>query len=383
MSETHFVRGRIVTADRDIPDGVVGYTGTEILDVSPLITWVHRHPGLAPPPADGIILPGLVDIHNHGGGGHSFTTTSELAARAAARHHHAHGSTTVLAGIVTSSPAQLLAQTTALGGLAADEIGGIYCEGPFLSAARCGAQDPRYLLDPDPALAEQLVAAAAGAFRVLTVAPERPGVAGLTEILAAADATLALGHSDADYDTFTAALAPAGPARLVTHLANGMPGLHHRAAGPVAAALVAAARGDAVVELIADGVHVDQGFVQLVFAAAPDRVALITDAMAAAGMPDGSYDLGPQRVTVADAVARLPGGALAGGTSHLLENVARVVRYGIPLRTAVRAATRTPAAAVGLTRHGIGELRPGAMSDLIVVDDDLRLKRVLRRGVWL
>lgn len=215
--------------------------------------------------------------------------------------------------MVTGAPDDMVAQTATLRALADDGVlAGIHVEGPFLSEARCGAQDPRFLTDPDPALIERLLAAAGGQLRVMTLAPERRGFDGAARLLAAHGVVVALGHSDANYAEFRGALAPGGPGTLVTHLANGMPPLHHRAPGPAAAALVAAAERYAIVELIGDGVHIESGFAALTFAAAPGRVALVTDAMQAAGLPDGEYRLGPQPVRVTGGVARVASGAIAG-----------------------------------------------------------------------
>jgi N-acetylglucosamine-6-phosphate deacetylase len=172
----------------------------------------------------------------------------------------------------------------------------------------------------------------------------------------------------------------------VTHLFNAMPPLHHRAPGAVAGALSAAAHGDALVELIADGVHLADDAVRMVFdLLGPERVVLVTDAMAAAGVPDGSYDLGPQRVRVRGGVARLevPNEAdapIAGGTGHLIEVVRRCWQAGVALEHAVHAATTTPAAALGLSPRG---LHLDGMAELVVTDSDLRPLRVMRRGCWL
>jgi N-acetylglucosamine-6-phosphate deacetylase len=216
-------------------------------------------------------------------------------------------------------------------------------------------------------------------------------------MLRAAGVVVAYGHTDAGYECMAQALAQSGGRGLVTHLGNAMPPLHHRAAGPVAAALVAAAADEASVELIADGVHTDAGFTRLVFAAAaPGRVVLVTDAMAAAGMPDGDYVLGPMRVTVSGGVARLAepgsepgtgtagggGGAIAGGTSTLLRVVATARAAGVPLAGAVRAASEAPARVLGLSGSR-GSVAPGMAADLLVTGEDLTLRRVLRAGGWL
>ena len=359
-----------------------------------VITQVAVVEGSAPPPA-GVILPGLIDIHCHGGGGHSFATCEQGEALAAAAYHAAAGTTGVVASLVTAAPSDLLRQVRTLAPLVADgHLLGIHLEGPFLSPARRGAHSPGLLLDPDPVLAADLLAAADGAIKIVTIAPERTGAAAVTHLFRSAGVVVAFGHTDADYAVMAAALAAAGGDGLVTHLANAMPPLYHRAAGPVAAALVAAGADEASVELIADGVHVDAGFTRLVFgAAAPGRVVLVTDAMAAAGMPDGSYQLGPLRVTVSGGVARLadsePGapagagsGSIAGGTSSLLEVVATAHAAGVPLADAVRAATGAPARVLGLAgSHGV--IAPGYPADLVVTDENLTPQRVMRTGRWL
>ncbi|WP_280319551.1 N-acetylglucosamine-6-phosphate deacetylase [Nocardia wallacei] len=377
------VRGRVVSGAGVLDDGVVSVRGGRIEAVRSYSEWAGAEPDCAPLEFAGTIVPGLVDIHNHGGFGHRFDTVDAAEARAAAEFHQRQGSTSVVASVVTGAPDDMVAQTATLRALADDGVlAGIHVEGPFLSEARCGAQDPRFLTDPDPALIERLLAAAGGQLRVMTLAPERRGFDGAARLLAAHGVVVALGHSDANYAEFRGALAPGGPGTLVTHLANGMPPLHHRAPGPAAAALVAAAERYAIVELIGDGVHIESGFAALTFAAAPGRVALVTDAMQAAGLPDGEYRLGPQPVRVTGGVARVASGAIAGGTATLLQCLRWAVREcGVPLLDAVRAATSTPAAAAGLA--DVGDLRPGLAADAVVLDEDQGLRRVLRHGQWL
>ena len=301
------------------------------------------------------LLPGLVDIHCHGGNGGEFGPDAGGAHRAA-RHHHQHGSTTVVGSLVSAPAATLLAGARTLGDLVrSGELAGIHLEGPFLSTVRCGAQDPAALVDADLALIEALgEAAGEGAFAQMTWAPERPGGDGVPAALAAVGAVGALGHTDADYATATraldavAALGVRGGLPLVTHLFNGMPPLLSRSPGPVGAAIAAAGRGGAVLEVIADGVHLDGGTVQLLFdTVGPDHVALVSDAMSASGLPDGAYTLGGLDVTVSGRAARLTGnGSLAGGVSTLLDQVRWLVRdLGISLTDAVRC--------------GLGHARPG------------------------
>ncbi len=393
MVEPVLVRGRLVTPYAEVADGVVAIADGTISFAGAVAEWARDHDVAALPEPVGTVLPGLVDIHCHGGGGSTVTTTDPAEARAVAAHHAGWGSTSLVASLVTAAPGVLLDQVSALAPLVATgEFAGLHLEGPFLSPARRGAQAPEFLIEPDLGLIDELLAAAAGAVKVMTVAPELPGAAEAMIRLRAAGVAVALGHSDASYAVFRAALRSLDGQALVTHLGNGMPPFHHRAVGPVGAALTEAAAGRTAVEVIGDGMHVDAGFVALVFAtAAPDSVVLVTDAMEAAGMPDGDYELGSQRVQVRAGVARLDAddeidaapASIAGGTCHLVEVVACAVREaGVPLVDAVRAASQTPARVLGLARDR-GALLPGRVADLLVVDEELRPVRVMRRGEWL
>ncbi|MBF6239845.1 amidohydrolase family protein [Nocardia otitidiscaviarum] len=377
------LRGRVVSAGYPFEDGVVTVSGERITAVRSFTDWKAQRPCSPTPLPVGTLLPGLVDMHNHGGGGHGFDTLDAEEATAAAEYHHALGTTTILASIVSAPADEMVEQVAMLRELAAvGMIGGIHVEGPFLADTRCGAHDRRHLLAPDPRLTSRLLDAAGGHLRVMTLAPELPGFDTVARMLADRGTVVALGHSEADFDAFSKALRPNGFAASVTHLGNGMPPIHHRASGAGAAALTAASRGQIVVELIGDGVHVDAGFGTMVFAVAEDQIALVTDAMRAAGMPDGRYRLGAREMEVGGGVARTEDGFIAGGTSHLLQGVSWAVREcGISLAEAVRAASLTPAIALGLTE--VGDLCPGRYADVLVVDDELGLRRVLRRGRWL
>jgi len=376
------IRGAVPTAG--LTDGVLTVEDGVITSVAPAPAAASRD----------VILPGLLDIHCHGGGGHSFATTDPAEALAAAAYHASAGTTGVIASLVTAAPAELLRQVRALAPLVeAGQLLGIHLEGPFLAPARRGAHAPWLLRDPDEALVTALLEAAGSAIKIVTLAPERPRAAPVADMLRAAGVVVAYGHTDAGYECMARALASGGGDALVTHLGNAMPPLHHRCAGPVAAALAAAAADEASVELIADGVHVDAGFTRLVFAAAaPGRVVLVTDATAAAGMADGDYVLGALRVTVSGGVARLTagegegetggGGAIAGGTSTLLRVVATARAAGVPLADAARAASEAPARVLGLSAAR-GALGAGMAADLVVADENLALRRVMRAGRWL
>jgi N-acetylglucosamine-6-phosphate deacetylase len=219
---------------------------------------------------------------------------------------------------------------------------------------------------------------------MVTLAPELPGAVAAVELLERSGVVVGLGHTGADAGGFGEALRSLRRP-LVTHLFNGMEPLHHRRPGPVAASLDALARGATHVELIADGVHLADETVHLVFAIDPGRhVVLVSDAMAAAGMPDGDFELGSVRVRVADGRAwtRTDPPSLAGGTSHAADLVRHcVVQVGVDPVAAVAAASSTPAALLGLDDRG--SLASGLRADLVVLDRDWRVRRVMWGGDWV
>jgi N-acetylglucosamine-6-phosphate deacetylase len=390
-SPRELVRGDLVASGRLVKDAVVLVEGERVAWVGPAASWPGAS-GELPDPAPGrLVLPGLVDVHCHGGAGHGFPEADADGMRAACDHHLGHGTTTLLGSLV-SAPAAVLAQRirAVLPLVAAGHLAGIHLEGPFLSAARCGAQDPRSIVPGDPDLLRRLIDAGQGAIRSMTLAPETPGVTELLGILATADVTPSFGHTDASAAATRAAIAGVGGRRLgATHLFNGMPPLHSRAPGPVAACLAAAARGAMVVELIGDGVHLADETVAMVFdLVGAGQIALTTDAMAAAGMPDGRYPLGPMTVDVVAGVARLASdsgtpGAIAGGTARLLDVLRRAVHdAGVPLPDAVTAATSTPARLLGLESE-VGDVVAGRRADLLITDTALLPIGVLRAGRWI
>lgn len=365
------LRGRLVTPSYDGP-AEVQIEGDRIAAVSELDAGSFED----------VILAGLVDVHCHGGGGASFTSGSAEEARTAATHHLQHGTTTLLGSLVTDTADRMLHGVELLADLVEEGLlAGIHLEGPFLSPERCGAQDPRHLLDPDAALTARLLEAGRGHVRVVTIAAELPGATEVAAQVAATGAVTAFGHTAAAFPIARTFLGAPGTT-LVTHLFNGMPGMHHREPGPVGAALDAAHAGDAVVELIADGVHLADETVKLMFGLlGADAIALVTDAMAAAGMSDGRYQLGPQAVVVVDGVARLErNGSIAGGTARLVDVVGRLTRLGLAASDVVRAATRSPALAAGLDAP---LLRAGDRADLVVADAHLRPRRVMKSGRWV
>ncbi|MFF5200444.1 N-acetylglucosamine-6-phosphate deacetylase [Micromonospora parva] len=364
------VNGRVVTPTGVVRQGCVEWDGDRI-------TAVAEYPSVR----DGHwILPGFVDMHTHGGGGHTFTTGDADEARAAAGFHLSHGTTTLLASLVSAPFALMRSATEAFAPLVEEGVlAGVHFEGPYLSAARCGAQNPEYLRDPSTDELSELIELGRGAVRMVTLAPERDGALEAIKLLTAQRVVAAVGHTDATYEQTRAAVA-AG-ASVGTHLFNGMRPVHHREPGPVVALLDAPT---VICELVADGVHLHDGMLTFVTATAgPDRAALITDAMAAAGMSDGEYELGGQAVTVADGVARLArDGAIAGSTLTMDAALRHAVNAGIPIADAARMVATTPARAIGLGDR-VGALQVGLRADLVVLDDDLSVVRVLRGGSWV
>lgn len=328
------------------------------------------------------VVPGFVDTHVHGGGGASFSGGPTGTAAAVALHRR-HGTTTLVASLVTESPADLLQQVIAL----ADEvhagmIAGIHLEGPWLAVERCGAHDPALLRDPDPTELRQVLEAGGGTIRMVTLAPERNGALDAIAALVDANVVAAVGHTEATYQQTRAAV-DAG-ATVATHLFNAMRPIHHREPGPVIALLE---DPRVTVEVIADGVHVDPALYRHVtHSAGADRVALVTDAMAAAGMSDGAYRIGPLAVDVTDGVAHLAGTHTIAGSTATMDRLFRfaVEHSELPpdeaLLQAVRQSSINPARALGLPSPG---LTSGTPADLVVLDADLHVQAVLYRGEWV
>ena len=319
-----------------------------------------------------LLTPGFIDIHGHGGAGAAFDDGVE-AIRTARDLHRAHGTTRAVVSLVTATLDELAQSVSLIADLTESDadILGSHLEGPFLDPGHHGAHEPSLLRHPTAADVARLLEAGRGTIRQVTIAPELPGGLEAIEQIVAAGSAAAVGHTDADA-AMTVAAFDAG-ASILTHAFNAMPGIHHRAPGPV---LAAAADHRVVLEAIADNVHLDPHVIKLVFDAAPGRVALITDAMAAAGSADGHYDLGAVSVTVENGVARADDtGSIAGST--LTQDVAlqRAVQAGVTLADAVTALTETPARAIGRAT-ALGALRPGLLGDAVLLDAELRVARV-------
>ena len=369
--------GRVVTPTGVLDPGWIDIEGPRIVGV-----------GGGDPPRRGstdmagaTVLPGFVDLHVHGGGGHD-SASSRDDAEGAVAFHRRHGTTRTLVSLMTDEVDAMCEQSAWVAELVErgpspeGHVVGIHQEGPFLSPARRGAQPLGPLRHPDPETVGALLTAGRGHVSMTTLAPELPGAGAAVGAYVAAGSIVAFGHTDATYEQVLGAFR-AGP-RVATHLFNGMPPLHHRNPGPVGAAIEAAAG----CEVIADGIHLHPAILRLVAHAVGSRLVLVTDAMAAAGLGDGEYRLGPQRVVVADGAARLADdGALAGSTLTMEAGVRTLVGAGLPLEAAAHAAATTPAALLGLGDR-CGSIAAGLDADLVLLDAELGLVRVMAQGEW-
>ena len=323
------------------------------------------------------LAPGFVDLHVHGGGGRA-VDDGPASTRAALAAHRSHGTTRSVVSLVSAPLEVLEEQLAGVAALAAQDprVLGAHLEGPFLAPSRRGAHDAGALRDPSPAAVRRLLDASAGALRQVTLAPELPGALDAVGVLAAAGVTVAVGHTAAEMALAGRAF-DAG-ARLLTHAFNAMPGIHHRDPGPVVAAL---ADERVVLEVVLDGHHVHPAVAGLLFAAAPGRVALVSDAMAAAGHGDGRYRLGGLDVGVRDGVAVVEGTATIAGSTLTLDAALRtaVTVVGLDPVAAVTALTATPARALGLDGR-LGRLAPGFAADAVVLDEDWAVQAVWADG---
>ncbi|SMG31509.1 N-acetylglucosamine-6-phosphate deacetylase [Agreia pratensis] len=326
------------------------------------------------------LTPGFIDLHAHGGGGSSFDDGAEAISTALAVHR-VHGTTRSVLSLVTN-PLELLAESLrGIADLASRDplVLGAHLEGPFLSPLHRGAHEPHHLIAPDPASVETLLQASGGALRQVTIAPELPGALDAIERFVDSGVVVAVGHTDAGLDITKEAFDRG--ATVLTHAFNAMRAIHHRAPGPVIAAFE---DPRVALELILDGVHVHPEVVRLAFLAAPHRIVLVTDAMAAAGAPDGEYRLGSLDVTVSQGEAMLSGtDTLAGST--LTQDVAlgnAIELAQIDPVLAVRAVTASPARALGLDER-LGYLRPGYAADAVLLDERWRSTAVFANGLRL
>ena len=326
------------------------------------------------------LVPGFIDLHCHGAGGHSFDEGAEAISSALAVHR-AHGTTRSVISLVANPLSSLKGSLETIAELVARDplVLGAHLEGPFLEETHRGAHNRDFLREPLPSDVAELLRAAHGTLRQITLAPDLPNALEAIEVLVEAGVTVAVGHTNATFEQTK--LAFASGARLLTHAFNAMPGIHHRAPGPV----IAAFEDDRVViEVILDGLHVHPEVVRLAFDSAPGRVALVTDAMAAAGSTDGDYQLGSLAVTVADGKAVLRGTDTIAGSTLTLDRALQLALSTVELnpREAIEALTLTPAKALGLDAT-LGLLAPGFAADAVILDHGWNVTEVWGAGEQL
>jgi N-acetylglucosamine-6-phosphate deacetylase len=389
MPTTVIHASRILTPDDEISDGVIVVEGSRIAAMG------HRDEMRLPSDAVDFVatgmtvVPGFVDVHIHGAGGHDVMEGDVRALDRITSTVARHGTTSIVATTVTApiedtcrslqGIAQYIrARENAESDHLAAEILGIHLEGPFISKARRGVHPPDALAKPSVSTFGKYIEAADGLVKIVTLAPELPGALELIAAAVAAKIVAAIGHTDADYDQARAAI-HAG-ARHAVHMYNAMRPFEHRDPGVVGAILT---DPEVTAEVIADLVHVAGPAIQVLIGTKGfDTVLLVSDGIAATGMPDGKYRLGNFEVSVKDGVARNGEGKLAGSTLTMDRALRNVVGIGVPLQDAVRMATVLPARRLGLAgKKGI--IAVGADADLVALTPDLRVAGVMTRGAGL
>jgi N-acetylglucosamine-6-phosphate deacetylase len=327
------------------------------------------------PDEDGIdlenqwVIPGLIDIHNHGNSGADFSDGEYDGIEKMARYLATCGVTSFAPASMTLPYDVLEKAFTAAAQFhenapeGCSRLMGIQMEGPFFSEKKKGAQNGVYLKDPDFVAFKMLYEASKGLVRIADVAAELPGALEFTK-KASNLCTVSVAHTDATYEEAKAVF-EAGATHL-THLFNVMPGIHHRKPGPIGAA---SENENVVAELICDGQHVHESAVRMAFRLFPGRICLVSDALRCCGMPDGQYELGGQDIFLKDGIARLADGTIAGSANNLFDCMRKAVSFGIPKEQAILAATAIPAKQIG--REEIGAIAPGKLADFVVCTENL------------
>lgn len=328
------------------------------------------------------VIPGLTDIHFHGCDGYDFCDNSLEAYDSIAEFCLKNGVTSICPATMTLPEAELenICQTAAAfyqkqqteKPLKQADFLGIHMEGPFISITKCGAQNKRYIQNPNSFLIRRLQDASRGLIKLISLAPELPDSLRCIEEFKK-EICFSIAHTQADYETAKAAM-DAG-ALHVTHLFNAMPSFHHRDTGVIGAA---ADTADCYAELICDGIHISAPAVRAAFKLFENRIILISDSMRATGKPDGTYTLGGQNVTVNGRYATLDDGTIAGSVTPLFECLKKAVSMGIPLEAAVASATINPCRSIGMD-HLYGSISPGKKAHLLLLDKQtLNIKGIIK-----
>lgn len=381
VKRTRISARRVVTPLEILTDAIVEFSDGTVR----LVETEGENSRAMPADVSGhLLIPGMIDLHVNGGGGGdaaegTFEALEKMSLSAARR-----GCTGFLPTLITDRAPTLIERLSHLSAAMAEECPaaaplGIHLEGPFLNPAKRGAHPEECIQQPDPARLQEFVRAAAGRLKMLTMAPEGKGGLELVQMARDHLPIVSIGHSNADY--VTALQAIAAGANLATHLYNAMPPLHHREPGLVAAVLDS---NDISAEIIADGIHVHPAMIRLMARCIGlERVILVTDAISAADMPDGTYRVGSVMATVRDGVCRVEDGRLAGSTLTMEAGLKNLVDwlerpFGADLSAIVSTATLQPAQLLGLENKGA--IRPGADADLVLMDERFKVRKTWVAG---
>lgn len=321
-----------------------------------------------------LVLPGLVDIHSHGAAGEDFSDGNPEGLKKILQYEKRCGITSYCPTSMTFPKERLRQIFASIKGAQTEDgatVVGINMEGPFLDPAKKGAHVEKWIAAPDVAFVRELNQDADGLVRLVTLAPNMDGAEEFIKEMHE-EVCISLGHTAADYDCASRAMKLG--AHHVTHLYNAMQPFGHRAPGLIGAAMD---DPECMVELICDGYHIHPSAIRAAFRMfGPERVILISDSMRATGMENGTYELGGQEVTVKDRKAVLKDGTLAGSATNLYGCMCKAVEFGIPLEQAIMAATANPARSIGIFNR-VGSIRIGKQADLLLVSENLELKRVI------
>lgn len=379
--------GRAFTPAAEISDAGILVRDGVIEEVGPRAGMTLPEGAREVPATEETAVPGFVDVHIHGAGGRDVMEGSEEALRAVTRMVLRHGTTSMLATTVTADTDMTVRSVQGIARYIGEqrqtdesraEVVGIHFEGPFLSKERRGVHPLALLQLPSAETLERFLDAARGNARILTIAPELLGAQPCIEAAKKSGMVVAMGHTDATYEQARAAIARG--THHAVHVYNAMRPFSHRDPGVIGAVLTSP---EVSAELIADGVHVDEGAMRLLLQAkGVNRVILVSDGISATGMPDGKYMLGGFEVTVSGGVCRNAEGRLAGSTLTLDRALRNIVALGIPLAGAIQMVTANPAALLGI-EFKKGALRPGADADIVLLDANLGVRRVWAQGIAL
>lgn len=385
QQKTVIRHAKIVTEEETIQDGalVISEGTIEFIGTEEAFAAQQSYQKLPSVDYEGDwLLPGFIDVHVHGGFGHDFMEANDAALERITQFHAQNGTTTMLATTVTAPKEAIDRVLAGVNSWQENEVkgarlAGVHLEGPFLSKVFPGAQNPEHMIPARIDWLEEWTSAYPGLIRMMTLAPEVEGNMDCIEWLRKNNIVAACGHTDAEYEEILEAKKRG--LQHAVHTFNAMKPLHHRNPGTVGAVLT---DDDISCEIIADGHHVHPACIDLLFRAkGRDRLILITDAMSAAGMEDGEYNLGDLKVRVKDGVARLKEGeSLAGSTLTMIQAFRFFVEtVGVSIEETSRMASGNPARLIGLDDE-IGSISLGKKADLLRLDSKLQLKEVWRDG---